>query len=221
MTPPVIEILNKAVREEPLSREEILSLLALKDQEKQERLFKIARRLRDRYFGDKTFLYGFVYFSTWCRNNCAFCYYRASNRLCERYRKTEDQVIDAAIELAESGVHLLDLTMGEDPSYYDKENGFQPLFDLVRKIKNKTGLPIMISWGVISLPIQADNILDKYVGPQARCNPTGMKQSPNELTTEYNSSNHLVIIGFPFQVSATSRGGTQYIFRLASSNISY
>ncbi len=148
MTPPVTKILDKAIREDPLSREEVLSLLTLKDKGEQERLFEIARRLRDRYFGDKTFLYGFVYFSTWCRNDCTFCYYRASNRLCERYRKTEDQVIDAAIDLAESGVHLLDLTMGEDPFYYGREQGFQPLLSLVKKIKDKTGLPIMISWGV-------------------------------------------------------------------------
>jgi len=56
--------------------------------------------------------------------------------------------MDAAIDLAESGVHLLDLTMGEDPLYYDREQGFQPLLSLVRKIKGKTGLPVMISWGV-------------------------------------------------------------------------
>lgn len=149
MTLPITGILSKAAREEPLSREEILSLLTLRDQEEQEMLSEVARRLRDRYFGNKIFLYGFIYFSTWCQNDCAFCHYRASNRRCERYRKTEDQIIESAIDLAESGVHLLDLTMAEDPFYYDKEDGFQPLFDLVRNIKSKTGLPIMISWGVM------------------------------------------------------------------------
>jgi methylornithine synthase len=142
-------ILDKVAREESLSRSEILYLLGLDEDGETERLFEIARRLRARYFGDKIFLYGFLYFSTWCRNHCTFCYYRASNKFCKRYRRTEDEILEAAIHLAESGVHLLDLTMGEDPLYFDEEDGFTPLLALVRKIKRETGLPTMISFGVI------------------------------------------------------------------------
>ena len=141
-------ILKKAIREEPLSRGEILYLLGLKENEERERLFEVARRLRERHFGRKIFLYGFVYFSTWCRNDCTFCSYRRSNKLCSRYRKTDSQILKAASDLAESGVHLLDLTMGEDPFYFHKENGFKSLLRLVEKVKLETHLPIMISWGV-------------------------------------------------------------------------
>jgi len=142
------EILNKAIREEPLSQPEVLCLLELREKEEQERLYEVARRLRERYFGNKIFLYGFIYFSTWCRNDCTFCYYRVSNTLCQRYRKSDNKIIEAAVNLSDSGVHLLDLTMGEDPFYFGKENAFEPLLDLIIKIKSKTGLPIMISWGV-------------------------------------------------------------------------
>ena len=145
---PLDPLLKKALKEEPLSRAEILYLLAPKGREEQERVDEVARKLRDRYFGNKIFLYGFVYFSTWCRNQCAFCYYRAPNRLCERYRKTDHQILEASIDLAESGVHLLDLTMGEDPLYFDNNGGFQPLLSLVRAVKAETALPVMVSWGV-------------------------------------------------------------------------
>ena len=142
-------ILSKAVLEEPLSRTEVLYLLGLEQDEEIAKLFEVARELRRRYFGDKIFLYGFIYFSTWCRNNCTFCYYRSSNKLCRRYRKTESQIIEATFDLAESGVHLLDLTMGEDPLYYSNEDGFAPLLNMVNKIKRETYLPIMISFGVV------------------------------------------------------------------------
>ena len=142
-------IVKKALHEGPLSREEILLLLQAENVKDRERLFEAARLLRDRYFGNKIYLYGFIYFSTWCRNNCAFCYYRTSNPLCDRYRKTDAQVIDAGTRLAESGVHLLDLTMGEDPFYFGQGNGFDPLLHLAREIKTRTGLPLMISWGVV------------------------------------------------------------------------
>ena len=51
-------------------------------------VFAAAREARAAHFGDGVFLYGFVYFSTYCRNECAFCYYRADNALSPRYRKT-------------------------------------------------------------------------------------------------------------------------------------
>lgn len=142
-------ILAKALCEESLTKGEVLSLLSLKQAGDIKKLFEVARRLRARYFGDKIFLYGFLYFSTWCRNNCAFCYYRASNRLCQRYRKTERQVMEAALETADSGVHLLDLTMGEDPFYYQGKDGFEPLLHLIKEIKRQTSLPIMISPGAL------------------------------------------------------------------------
>jgi len=143
------EILDKALCEELLSRDEILYLLRLNKAEEVNKLFTVAQRLRRRYFGDNIFLYGFLYFSTWCRNNCAFCYYRASNRLCQRYRKTDRQIIEVALDMAASGVHLLDLTMGEDPFYYGKEGGFEPLLPLIKEVKRATSLPIMISLGAI------------------------------------------------------------------------
>lgn len=143
------EVLDKALCEEPLTREEVLCLLGLDRAEDTNRLFEVAQRLRRRYFGDDIFLYGFLYFSTWCRNNCAFCYYRSSNRLCQRYRKTDSQVMETAREMADSGIHLLDLTMGEDPFYYEGTGGFEPLLRLVREVKRQTSLPMMISPGAL------------------------------------------------------------------------
>ena len=149
-------LLKKAFQEEPLSREEVLYLFRLKEEDKQEKLFEVARKLRHRYFGEQIFLYGFIYFSTWCRNDCTFCYYRASNRLCLRYRKTDEQVLEASTNLAESGVHLLDLTMGEDPFYFQKKRGVNPLLNVLKEVKRETSLPIMISCGV-----WPDEVLDE------------------------------------------------------------
>jgi len=143
------EVLDKALCQQPLSREEILYLLGLKEAEDIAQLFQTAQKSRRLYFGDSVFLYGFLHFSTWCRNNCAFCYYRSSNRLCQRYRKTDSQVMEAAGEMAESGVHLLDLTMGEDPFYYEGVGGFEPLFHLVREVRRQTSLPMMVSPGAL------------------------------------------------------------------------
>ncbi len=143
------EILEKSLRRKPLTIPEITYLLGLKEGNKISQVFQTAQCVRDRYFGNKVFLYGFVYFSTFCRNNCTFCSSRTSNKLANRYRKSESEIVEAACLLAESGVHLIDLTMGEDPFYYRNESGFDSLLTLIHKVKKETGLPLMVSPGVV------------------------------------------------------------------------
>ncbi len=113
-----------------------------------ETICEAARQMRARTSGDVVFLYGFVYFSTYCRNRCAFCLYRASNPLSPRYRKTQDEVLEACRALATSGVVLLDLTMGEDPAIHDDPE-YRSLLDLVAAVADETNLPLMISPGLV------------------------------------------------------------------------
>lgn len=140
-------ILSKSLAQVALTKDEIRFLLDLRHDEDLGRLFHTAREIRHRHCGDAIFLYGFVYFSTWCQNDCTFCRYRRSNRLAERYRKDKMEVLDIACQLAETGVHLIDLTMGEDPIVHHETDG---LAELVRSIKDQTGLPVMVSPGVVS-----------------------------------------------------------------------
>jgi len=159
------DVLAKAYDRQCLSKDEVIFLLSLKEEEEIDQLFYKARSLRQRYFGDKVFLYGFIYFSTYCRNQCTFCIYRASNRLCQRYRKSESEIIEISRGLAESGVHLIDLTMGEDPLYYLEDGGFKSLVGIIGKVKEETGLPVMVSPGVVPkqvLVALADMDIDWY-----------------------------------------------------------
>ncbi len=129
---------------------ELRSLLALRDVRSVDLLFRAARQMRRRHFADRVFLYGFIYFSTYCRNNCRFCYYRRDNRELVRYRRSEAQIMAAARQMADGGVHLIDLTMGEDPRFFeDGGASFERLAALIGKVRTQTGLPVMISPGVI------------------------------------------------------------------------
>lgn len=121
--------------------------------ELRESLFALAAEARRGASGERVFLYGFVYFSTWCRNNCNFCYYRAGNDI-GRYRKSPDEIIAAAERLVGSGVNLVDLTMGEDPEY--RRDDFAQLIHVVREIKARTGAPVMVSPGVVPPQVVCD-----------------------------------------------------------------
>ena len=147
-------LLKKAQAGERLGREDIKGLLSISEQADLSRLFAASRAARQAYFGEAVFLYGFLYFSTHCRNNCRFCQYRRTNTDLKRYRKTLPEIIGAAKEMARTGVHLIDLTMGEDPEFC--RTGYQPLVNLVRAVKRETGLPVMVSPGVIPAKVIRD-----------------------------------------------------------------
>lgn len=137
--------LTKAQFEQELTRDDLIELLSLKNEDDVQELFSIARDARERRFSDKIYLYGFVYFSTYCRKNCAFCYYRKDNAV-GRYRKPPEEAEEIAKQLAASGVQLIDLTMGEDPVYH--EENFEPVLRIVRFLK-ENDIPVMLSPGVL------------------------------------------------------------------------
>ena len=147
-------IIARALAGEAPSAAGIASLLAIDDPAAAAPLYAAAAELRRRHFGDAVFLYGFVYFSTWCRNDCTFCLYRRANSESPRYRKSLDEVVAVSVDLAASGAHLIDLTMGEDPLYF-ASGEFDALVELVSAVKTATGLPVMVSPGVVSREVLA------------------------------------------------------------------
>lgn len=133
------------IRGQKLSDDNIRDLLNIEDDESLEKLYSVARTIRDHYFGNKVFLYSFVYFSTYCKNNCAFCYYNCKNDI-ERYRLTPEEIEKVCEALKGDPIHMVDLTMGEDPYYH---NHPERLVEAVRRVKEILRLPIMISPGVV------------------------------------------------------------------------
>lgn len=136
-----------------MTKQEIIRLLETEDGEEVARLFAKAREIRKENQENKIFAYGFVYFTTYCRNNCNFCYYRRSNDI-ERYRKSKEEILATSKALIDSGVNLIDLTMGEDPKYHAED--FETVAEIIRTIKEEYDTPIMISPGVVS-----DAVIDK------------------------------------------------------------
>lgn len=126
--------------------DEVARLLSVDSVEDIDLLYSEARRVTEERFGKDLFLYGFVYFSTYCRNNCTFCYYRRDNTI-DRYRKTEDEVVTLSESLRDAGVNLVDLTMGEDPFMHTDHQ--KNLVKLVESVRNAVDLGIMVSPGAI------------------------------------------------------------------------
>lgn len=146
--PATSRILDKALREKELTKTEISHLMKTNDIIDLYSIFSTAQRIREKNFGNAVFPYGFIYSSTYCRNYCIFCFYRKPNVKCIRYRKTSEEILEYARQLEKSGVHLIDLTMSEDPLIHDEKH-CEYLVSLVKRIKDEIGLPVMVSPGVV------------------------------------------------------------------------
>ncbi len=127
---------------------DILNTLTSSCHTEEKELFEKAQRTREAVTNNKIFAYGFIYLSTYCRNACSFCLYNCHNNELYRYRKNEQEILEIAARLSDEGVHMLDLTLGEDP-YFVEEKGFHDFLEIIRKVKEQSGLPVMVSPGVL------------------------------------------------------------------------
>lgn len=135
-----------AARAGDIARDGIVRMLTATGKDR-EMLFEAARDARQKNFGSKVFTYGFVYFSTHCKNNCSFCYYRRSNTDLPRYRKSKEEIVQLSESLKDAGINMADLTMGEDPLMY--KDDYAGLLDIISSVRDQVGIPIMASPGAM------------------------------------------------------------------------
>lgn len=145
------DILNRSIEGKIPDVRDLACLAQTNDMDILYKLFSTANEIRRNYFGDKVFVYGFMYISTYCRNSCSFCRFNVRNRSITRYRKSVEEIIKIAEKMKKSGLNLVDITIGEDPYIYNSLRGLTYLLNVISVIKKEIGLPVMCSPG--SVPI--------------------------------------------------------------------
>jgi biotin synthase len=97
-----------------LTREAIEWWLRETDEVRLEELWAAADETRRRSVGDAVHLRGLVEVSNHCVRGCTYCGIRAANRGVERYRISEEVVLDCAHKAVEFGYGTLVMQAGED-----------------------------------------------------------------------------------------------------------
>jgi biotin synthase len=94
-------------------RATISEWLQAKD-ESQQRLFAAARQARSTTFGDRVIVRGLMEVTNLCRVNCEFCPMRRDNtRRNTIFELSEEQILEAAARIKESGINIVFLQAGE------------------------------------------------------------------------------------------------------------
>ena len=89
-----------------------------------------ADKVRRRIYGNKVFIRGLIEVSNICKNDCFYCGIRASNKNCDRYRISADEIIECAREGYKLGFRTFVLQGGEDGYFTDER-----VEDIIKRIK--------------------------------------------------------------------------------------
>lgn len=126
----------------PLDRDALLARLRDRDPASRAALFREADAVRRARVGDAVPLRGLVEISNVCVRRCTYCGLRAPRTGLPRRRMAAAEVIACAQRARELGFGTVVLQAGEDPA-------LSPAFvaDLVRRVKDGTGLAVTLSLG--------------------------------------------------------------------------
>lgn len=95
------------------------ALLATTDAGQRAQLALFARDVAQEHFGKGVFVRALIEISSHCRNNCNYCGLRCSNRQAQRYRLTEEDILECCRQADALGFNTFVLQGGEDPQQSD------------------------------------------------------------------------------------------------------
>ncbi|MBQ8836075.1 MAG: [Clostridia bacterium] len=85
---------------------------------------------KEKHYGKEVFIRGLIEVSNICKNDCYYCGIRKSNQNCERYRLSEDDILECCREGYELGFRTFVMQGGEDAYFTDER-----LVSIITKIK--------------------------------------------------------------------------------------
>ncbi len=113
----MMTLIEKLCKTHSLTEAEYLTLLENRDNTLSHTLFDLASAERARHYGKNVYVRGLIEFTNYCKNDCFYCGLRRSNRCVQRYRLTEEQILDCCREGYALGYRTFVLQGGEDPYY--------------------------------------------------------------------------------------------------------
>lgn len=132
------EILAKAEEGKGISHREAAVLIEVEDKDIEERIFDIARRLKERIYGNRIVMFAPLYLSNYCVNGCVYCPYHAKNRTIPRRKLTQEEILREVIALQDMGHKRLALETGEHPLQSPIEYVLESI-DTIYSIHHKNG----------------------------------------------------------------------------------
>ncbi|SHK38932.1 [FeFe] hydrogenase H-cluster radical SAM maturase HydE [Tepidibacter formicigenes] len=137
-----LDVLRKVEHGKDLSYEDIVLLLKTDRKAEIKALFKAADEMRKKIVGDVVDIRGAIEFSNYCKKDCKYCGVRKGLKDLQRYRMSEDEIMEVVHSLHDIGIKTVILQSGEDVWWTKEKIG-----NLITRIKKETGMKITLSLG--------------------------------------------------------------------------
>ena len=132
------QLLARAADCKGLTHREAAVLLECDQPDLNEKMFHLARKIKEELYGQRIVLFAPLYLSNYCINHCAYCPYHAKNKNIRRVKLTQEEIRREVIALQDMGHKRLALETGEDPIH----NPIEYVIESIRTIydiKHKNG----------------------------------------------------------------------------------
>ena len=132
------EILNKGAKCKGLSYREAAVLLECEDETIKQETFRLAREIKEKFYGNRIVLFAPLYLSNYCVNGCRYCPYHGQNKHIARKQLSQEEIIREVTALQDMGHKRLALETGEDPKRCPIEYVLESI-RTIYSIKHKNG----------------------------------------------------------------------------------
>lgn len=152
------EILTRAEDKKGLTHREAILLLDCDDKEVNERIFALAKKIKEEIYGNRVVLFAPLYLSNYCINSCVYCPYHIKNRHIARKKLTQEDIRREVIALQDMGHKRLALELGEDP----RHNPIEYVIESIKTIyetKHKNGAIRRVNVNIAATTIEEYKML--------------------------------------------------------------
>ena len=131
-------LLERAKDCKGLTHREAMVLLECEDPELNEKMYGLAKEIKQKFYGNRIVMFAPLYLSNYCVNGCTYCPYHAKNRHIARKKLTQEEIRREVIALQDMGHKRLALETGEDPVNNPIEYVLESI-QTIYSIKHKNG----------------------------------------------------------------------------------
>ena len=147
------DILTEAAACKGLPHREAAVLLASDQPDLNEEIYALARKLKEKLYGERIVLFAPLYLSNYCVNSCVYCPYHQKNRHIRRKKLTQEEIRHEVTALQDMGHKRLALEMGEDPGHNPLEYMLESIHTIYG-IKHKNGAIRRVNVNIAAAPVE-------------------------------------------------------------------
>ena len=132
------QLITKAAQCKGLTHREAALLLECDQPELTDRIFHLAKEIKQKFYGNRIVMFAPLYLSNYCVNGCTYCPYHLKNKTIARKKLTQEEIRREVIALQDMGHKRLALEAGEHPLLNPIEYILESI-DTIYSIKHRNG----------------------------------------------------------------------------------